>query len=563
VALAAAGALRVHGRHVTIDPALAAGLPRPRRALLSLSDKSGLVELGRGLAGLGFELVSTGGTARALREAGLEVTDVAAVTGFPEMLDGRIKTLHPRIHGGILADLRLADHREQLAAAAIAPFELVAVNLYPFERAAATPGITIDALVEEIDIGGPAMVRAAAKNHASVAVLTDPADVPVVLAELAAEGAVGEATRRRLAAAAFRLTSGYDAAISAELAERYGLVVDGVLWTDGTAPGTDTVADRFPDRLPLDLRLEDRLRYGENPHQLAAVYRDPRARPEAGPFARGVSPLQGKALSYNNLLDAAAAAGVARDLRGRGIAIIKHGNPCGAAEGPDALRNWERALAGDPVSAFGGVVAVRGPVEGALAERLAGLFLELVVAETFDADARRILARKTGLRLLEDASIVLPAAPGVELRSAGGAILATDADTAPDDPAAWAVVTRRGPDSRERADLELAWRVARHVRSNAIVLARDGAIVGVGAGQMSRLDSARLAVAKAGPERAPGSVVASDAFFPFPDALEVCLAAGATAVIHPGGSKGDAEVTAAADRAQAAMLLTGTRHFRH
>ncbi|MFN8621010.1 MAG: bifunctional phosphoribosylaminoimidazolecarboxamide formyltransferase/IMP cyclohydrolase [Chloroflexota bacterium] len=555
VALHAAGALRVAGRQVTVDRAIAAALPRPRRALLSMSDKSGLADLGRELAGLGFELVSTGGTARALREAGLPVTDVAAVTGAPEMLDGRVKTLHPRVHGGILADLRLADHREQLAAAAIEPFELVAVNLYPFEQAAAREGIAIDDLVEEIDIGGPAMVRAAAKNHASVAILTDPADVPGLLAELRATGAISLETRRRLAVTAFRRTAAYDTTISGELATRYGI--------DGPAAGATGADARFPDHLRVDLRLEDRLRYGENPHQGAAVYRDPAADPDAGPFARGVVPLQGKALSYNNLLDAAAAAGVARDLRGPGIAIIKHGNPCGAAEGPDALANWDRALAGDPVSAFGGVVAVRGPVDGPLAERLASLFLEVVVAERFDAEARAILAAKTGLRLLEDPSIVRPPIAAVELRSAGGAILATDADTAPDDPQTWTVATQRAPDTRERADLDLAWRVARHVKSNAIVLARDGAIVGVGAGQMSRVDSARIAVAKAGPERVRGAVVASDAFFPFPDALEVCLEAGATAVAHPGGSKGDAVVTEAADRARAAMLLTGTRHFRH
>jgi len=373
-----------------------------------------------------------------------------------------------------------------------------------------------------------------------------------VLTELREQGAVSQATRRRLAVAAYRLTSGYDAAIAAELSRRYGL-----------APAAGSVDARLPDRLVLDLRLEDRLRYGENPHQAAAVYRDPGADPAAGPFASGVVPLQGKALSYNNLLDAAAAAGVARDLRGPGIAIIKHGNPCGAAEGPDVLANWERALAGDPVSAFGGVVAIRGGVGRALAERLASLFLEVVVAESFDTEARAILSAKTGLRLLEDASIVRPPIASVELRSAGGAVLATDTDTAPDDPATWTVATQRAPSAQERADLDLAWRVARHVKSNAIVLARGGSIMGVGAGQMSRVDSARIAVAKAGPARVAGSVIASDAFFPFPDALEVCLAAGATAVVHPGGSKGDAEVTAAADRAGAAMLLSGTRHFRH
>ncbi len=552
VALLAAGALHVGGRTVTVDRTAAAALPRPRRALLSMSDKSGLGELARGLHDLGFELVSTGGTARALREIGLPVTDVAAVTGAPEMLDGRVKTLHPRVHGGILADLRLADHREQLAAAAIDPFEVVAVNLYRFTEAAAKPGIDIDALTEEIDIGGPAMIRASAKNHATVTILTDPADSSAVLTELRAQGAVSEATRRRLAVAAYRLTSDYDAAITGELATRYGL-----------GPPLGSLEARFPVRLAVDLRLEDRLRYGENPHQAAAVYRDPGADPDAGPFARGVAPLQGKALSYNNLLDAAAAAGVARDLRGTGIAIVKHGNPCGAAEGPDAIANWERALAGDPVSAFGGVVAIRGAVHRALAERLASLFLEVVVAESFDADARAVLAAKAGLRLLEDASIGRPPVASVELRSAGGAILATDADTAADDPGAWTVASSRPPTERERADLDLAWRVARHVKSNAIVLARDGAVMSVGAGQMSRVDSARLAVAKAGPERVAGAAIASDAFFPFSDALEVCLSAGATAVVHPGGSKGDAEVIAAADRAGAAMLLTGTRHFRH
>jgi len=557
VALLAAGALQVDGPRIAVDRTIAARSPRPRRALLSMSDKSGLADLARGLHDLGFELVSTGGTARALREAGLPVTDVAAVTGAPEMLDGRVKTLHPRVHGGILADLRLAEHREQLAATAIDPFEIVAVNLYRFAEAAATPDIDIDALVEEIDIGGPAMVRAAAKNHASVTILTDPADAPVVLAELRAAGAVSEATRRRLAVAAYDLTSGYDAAIAAELRLRYRLVPPA-----GSHAPADVDAG-FPDRLAIDLRLVDRLRYGENPHQSAAVYRDPAADADTGPFARGVVPLQGKALSYNNLLDAAAAAGVARDLRGPAIAIIKHGNPCGAAEGPDGIANWERALAGDPVSAFGGVVAVRGTVDAALAERLASLFLEVVVAESFDADARAILAAKAGLRLLEDPSIVRPPVATVELRSAGGAILATDADTVADEPVAWRVATRRAPTERERADLGFAWRVARHVKSNAIVLARDGSIMGVGAGQMSRVDSARIAVAKAGPERVAGCAIASDAFFPFPDALEVCLAAGATAVVQPGGSKGDAAVIAAADRGDAAMLLTGVRHFRH
>lgn len=550
VALAAAGALSVAGGRIAIDAGIAAELPAPRRALLSMSDKTGLPELAHGLAALGFELVSTGGTAAAIRAAGLPVTDVAAVTGVPEMLDGRVKTLHPRIHGGILADRRRADHRAQLAAAAIAPFSLIAVTLYRFAEAAARPGIALDGLIEEIDIGGPSLVRAAAKNHASVAILTDPAQIPVVLEELAETGEVSEPTRRRLAVAAYALTAAYDATIVRALGPR--LLPPG-------GPGEE----RLPARLGLSLERADLLRYGENPHQAAAVYLDPAADPDAGPFARAVAPLQGKALSYNNLLDAAAAAGVARDLRGHGIAIIKHGNPCGAAEGPDPLAAWEQALAGDPVSAFGGVVAIRGPVEAALAERLAGIFLEVIVAERFAPAAREILAAKSGLRLLEDPSIVRPAPPAVELRSAGGALLATDADTAPDDPAAWRVATARPPTEMERRDLDLAWRLVRHVKSNAIVVVRDGALAGTGAGQMSRVDSARIAVAKAGPERVTGAVAASDAFFPFPDGLEVLAAAGVTAIVQPGGSQRDAEVIAAADRAGIAMLLTGTRHFRH
>ncbi|MFO1541081.1 MAG: phosphoribosylglycinamide formyltransferase, partial [Chloroflexota bacterium] len=329
VALAAAGALSVTGRTVAIDAATAAALPRPRRALLSMADKTGLADLGRGLADLGFELVSTGGTARALRDAGLAVTDVAAVTGAPEMLDGRVKTLHPRIHGGILADLGREEHRRALALAAIAPFSIVAVRLYRFAEAAARPGIDLDALIEEVDIGGPAMVRAAAKNHASVAILTDPADDAVVLAELAASGEVSAPTRRRLALAAWAHTAAYDATIVRALAPR-------LLPEDGAGA-------RLPATLALAVRRAALLRYGENPHQAAAVYLDPGADPAAGPFARGVEPLQGKALSYNNLLDAAAAAGIARDLRSHGIAIVKHGNPCGAAEDADPLVAWERA----------------------------------------------------------------------------------------------------------------------------------------------------------------------------------------------------------------------------
>lgn len=549
VALAVAGALHTDGRRVTVDPAAAAELPPERRALLSVSDKSGLLDLARGLAGLGFELVSTGGTARTLRDAGLAVTDVAGVTGFPEMLDGRVKTLHPRVAAGVLADLRRPDHREQLALAAIEPFELVCVNLYRFAQAAARADVTDEELIEEIDIGGPTLVRAAAKNHASVAVVTDPADYGPIIAELSDQGALSAATRERLAVRAFELTAGYDAAIAGALRERL-----------------EPAGGALRESVTVPLRLARRLRYGENPHQAAAAYLPllPGAAgiADEGPFSRGIELLAGKELSYNNILDSAAAAALARDLRGPAVAIVKHTNPCGAAESTDLIAAWERALAGDPVSAFGGIVAVRGRVDGPLAERLAAMFLEVVVAAGFDEAARTTLAARPGLRLLEDPAILRPARPGLEWRSAGGVVLATEADVAPDDPAIWRAATTRAPDAREMADLDLAWRICRHVKSNAIVLVRDGALVGVGAGQMSRVDSARLAVARAG-ERARGAACASDAFFPFSDAVEVCLAAGVAAFVQPGGSQRDADVIAVAEAAGAAMLLTGTRHFRH
>jgi phosphoribosylaminoimidazolecarboxamide formyltransferase / IMP cyclohydrolase len=552
VAMAAAGTLGIDdaGR-LTFDRSRAGRIAVPRRALLSMSDKDGLVDLARGLDALGFELVSTGGTAATMRDAGLTVTDVAAVTGSPEMLDGRVKTLHPRIHGGVLADVRLPQHRGQLAHANIDPFQVVAVNLYRFADAAERPGIDIDALIEEIDIGGPTLVRAAAKNHANVAILTDRRQYAAVLEELGATGTVSADTRRQLALAAFRLTADYDAMICAELGRRFG-------------PDADVeTPERFPARLELALERAMLLRYGENPHQAAALYVVPGADALSGPLASGATPLQGKPLSYNNLLDAAAAAGLARDLRGAAVVIVKHGNPCGTAEAAYLVGAWQGALSGDPVSAFGGVVAIKGVVDRALAEQMASIFLEVIVACGFDTDARAILARKTDLRLLEDPGIVGMPRAGVELRSAGGAVLATDADVSIDLPQTWKSVGARAATDDEMADLDLAWRVCRHVRSNAIVLVKDGIVVGVGAGQMSRVDSARLAVDKAGRERARGAVCASDAFFPFPDALEVCAAAGVTAFAHPGGSKRDAEVIAAADAAGAAILLTGVRHFRH
>ena len=571
VGLLLAGALSVaaDGRRVVLDAERAdAALPTPRRALLSVSDKTGLSAFAAGLVRAGFELVSTGGTARALREAGLPVTDVAAVTGFPEMLDGRVKTLHPRIHGGILADRRLADHRRQLIEAAIEPFELVVVNLYPFAAAAERPGIAFDALVEEIDIGGPSMVRAAAKNLANVAVVTSPARYETVLTAIVEEGSVGSGLRSALAAEAFRHTAAYDARIAEVLPVRMAEV--GIPLPDD--PGLPGALDPYPVSLTIALEKVETLRYGENPHQPAARYRRPGRTLDDGPFATGEPPLQGKTLSYNNVLDAAAAAGLGRALRGPACVIVKHTNPCGAAERSSLLEAWQAALAGDPVSAFGGVVALTRPVDAAVADALVSIFLEVVVAPAFDAAALSVLATKPKLRLVLDPRLALdeprPALdPTGSIRSAGGAVLVTAPDTTVDDPATWTVATRRAPTDDERRDLDLAWRLVRGVTSNAIVLVRDRRLIGMGSGQTSRVDAARGAVdqalAYAGDDALVGAACASDAFYPFPDAVEVCLAAGATAYVQPGGSVRDAEIVAAVDAAGGAMLMTGIRHFRH
>ncbi len=570
-ALLLAGALRVEGRRVRIDlDRAAAALPPPRRALISVSDKTDLEAFARDLVELGFELVASGGTARVLREAGLAVTDVAAETGAPEMLDGRVKTLHPRIHGGILADRRRDEHRRQLAAAGIEPFELVVVNLYPFEAAAERPDLDLAGLVEEIDIGGPALVRAAAKNWANVAVVTSPTRYRAVLEALRREGRVPDGLRAALAAEAFRQTAAYDARIAAVLPER--IAAAGVALPD--EPGLPGASDPFPPRFVLALDKVETLRYGENPHQRAARYRRPGAAPTEGPFWDGGRLLGGKALSYTNVLDAAAAAGIARALRGPAAVVVKHTNPCGAAERDDLLAAWRAALAGDPVSAFGGVVAVTGAVDAELAEALGEIFLEVVVAPAFAPEALAVLGRRSNLRLLVDAGLGLgggagsgPSAATGLLRTAGGAVLVGEPDVEPDDPAGWRVVTRRPPTEAERADLDLAWRLVRFVTSNAIVLVRDRMLVGVGVGQTSRVDAARQAVEKAlrlhGPDLLRGAACASDAFFPFPDGVEVCLAAGVSAFVQPGGSVRDAEVVAAVDRAGATMCFTGRRHFRH
>ena len=581
VALVLAGAVSIDGRRTRVDAAAADhGLPAPRRALLSVSDKTGLAELGRGLVDRGFELVSTGGTARALREAGLPVTDVSAVTGFPEILDGRVKTLHPGIHAGVLADRRLDAHRAALIEAGIAPFELVVVNLYPFAVAAERVGISLDELVEEIDIGGPTLVRAAAKNHASVAIVTSPERYEAVLAALDAPDGIPLGLRSALAIEAFRHTAAYDARIAAELPCR----MDQAGVALPAEPGLPRSEDPFPPVLVLPLEKVETLRYGENPHQPAARYRrtDRRAGDADGPFATGAPPLQGKALSYNNVLDASAAANLARLLRGPACVVVKHTNPCGAAERPTLLEAWRAALAGDPQAAFGGVVALTGEVGADEARALNEIFLEVVVAPAFTPDALEILAAKPNLRLVVDRSLGAAAAAGPgegrpdgtirvdyvgSVRTAGGAVLVGAPDDGVDDPTEWVTLTSRGPDSREQADLELAWRLVRGVVSNAIVLVRDGQLVGLGSGQVSRVDACRQAVDKAerlhAPVGARGAVAASDAFFPFADGPEILLQAGVTAIVQPGGSVRDAEVLAAVERAGATMLITARRHFRH
>ena len=565
VALVAADAVVVdpEGRQVAVDLDVAdRAVPTPRRALLSVSDKTGLIDLGRGLVARGFELVSTGGTARALRDAGLPVTDVAAVTGSPEMLDGRVKTLHPRVHAGLLADRRLADHRQQLLATSIAPFELVVVNLYPFAAALERPGVTIDALIEEIDIGGPSMVRAAAKNHANVAIVTSPARYGAILVALDSPAGVDDRLRRALALEAFAHTAAYDARIAAELPSR--LVDAGLL----DAPG-----DPYPATLTIALEKVETLRYGENPHQPAARYRRPGSTLADGPFGVERGPIQGKALSYNNVLDAAAASALGRALRGPAVVIVKHTNPCGAAERTTILEGWEAALEADPVSAFGGVVALTREVDRAVAVALTSIFLEIVVAPSYTSEALEVLASKANLRVLVDEALASdePATAAVSptgaIRTAGGAVLVTAPDVVADATTTWTCATRRPPTDEEQLDLDLAWRLVRGVTSNAIVLVRERRLVGMGSGQTSRVDAARQAVAKAhallGAGSTVGAACASDAFYPFADAVDACLEAGVRAFIQPGGSVRDAEVIETVDRVDGTMLITGTRHFRH
>jgi phosphoribosylaminoimidazolecarboxamide formyltransferase / IMP cyclohydrolase len=521
------------------------------RALISVSDKSGLVELGSALAARGVELVSTGGTAAALAKGGLAVKDVAQLTGFPEMMDGRLKTLHPRVHGGLLAIRAEPAHQAAMIANNIQPIDLLVVNLYPFEDALRRAAPFED-MIENIDIGGPAMIRAAAKNHADVTVIVDVEDYPRLLDELAANnGATRLAFRRALAQKAYARTAAYDAAISNWLARE----------THQAAPAWRVFGGK----------LASEMRYGENPHQSAAFYVGPESRPGVATARQ----LQGKELSYNNINDTDAAYEAVAEFdpkESAAVAIIKHANPCGVATGASLAEAYEKAFACDPVSAFGGVVALNRKLDAAAARKIVEIFTEVIIAPEVDDEALAIVATKKNLRLLIAGSLPDPRAATLTVRSVAGGLLVQDRDSGALEANALKVVTKRAPTNAEMADLAFAWKVCKHVKSNAIVYVKDGVTVGVGTGQMSRVDSARVAVRNAAdaalaagwPEpHTIGSVVASDAFFPFADGLLAAIEAGATAVIQPGGSMRDADVIAAADAAGIAMVFTGMRHFRH
>jgi len=519
---------------------------RITRALISVSDKTGLVALGQALAARGVEILSTGGSAQRLAEAGVPVKEVSDHTGFPEIMDGRVKTLHPRIHGGILA--RRDTHAAAMQQHDIPPIDLVVVNLYPFEATVAK-GAGFEDCVENIDIGGPGMIRAAAKNHDFVAVVTDPEDYEELLGELERnDGATTLALRKKLAQRAYARTAAYDAAISAWFAGQLG--------------------ETFPPRWSISGQLSQTLRYGENPHQQAAFYVTGEQRPGVATAIQ----LQGKELSYNNLNDTDAAFELVAEFERPAVAIIKHANPCGVAEGSNLLEAYNLALRCDPVSAFGGIIALNRSLDAATAEEIAKLFAEVVIAPDADDAARAVLASKKNLRVLLTKDMPDPAAPGMMIKALSGGFLLQNRDSGRVSPAELKVVTKRAPTEQEMRDLLFAFRVAKHVKSNAIVYTKDGATVGIGAGQMSRVDSARIAAIKSAEASkaagiaeplTKGSVVASDAFFPFADGLLAAAEAGVTAVIQPGGSIRDNEVIAAADEKGLAMVFTGMRHFRH
>jgi len=517
------------------------------RALISVYDKTGVVEFARQLSQLRVEIVSTGGTARLLREAGVVVRDVSELTGWPEMLGGRVKTLHPKVHGGILFRRGSADDRKQTAQHSISPIDMVVVNLYPFSATANKTGVTAEELIENIDIGGPTMIRSAAKNFESVAVITDSADYPGILKELTSARELSLGTRLDLARKAFALTARYDGEIATQL-ER--LIADRELHLSAAS-------ESLPLRLHYAFERQQVMRYGENPHQQAALY-VPAGRSHAG-FA-AARQLQGKELSYNNLVDLDAAWTLAQEFSSPAAIITKHNNPCGAAEHTHLAEAYRRALACDPVSAFGSVIAFNRPVDAETAEEVAKLFVECIIAPGYDPAAREKFTTKKNLRLLEMSAEKPPAE--LELKRIHGAMLVQEPDNRSFDDSDLKIVTERAPSEAESHTMRFAWKVCKHVKSNAIVFARDGQTLGVGAGQMSRVDSVKIAVIKAQMPLA-GSVVASDAFFPFPDGVEEAAKAGATAVIQPGGSVRDTEVISAANRLGLAMVFTGVRHFRH
>jgi phosphoribosylaminoimidazolecarboxamide formyltransferase / IMP cyclohydrolase len=517
---------------------------RVRQALISVSDKAGVVDFARALASAGVAILSTGGTAKLLQQSGILVTEVSTYTGFPEMLDGRVKTLHPKVHGGLLARRDLPAHMAAIAAHGIDTIDLLVVNLYPFQQTVARPDCPLDEAIENIDIGGPAMLRAAAKNWGGVAVVVDPADYARVLDDVLNDGAVHEALRFELACKAFAHTAAYDGAIANYL----------------TTVRPDGTREAHPDTLSLQFRKVQSMRYGENPHQTAAFYRDPDA--AAGTLGH-YRQLQGKELSYNNVADADAAWECAKSFDEPACVIVKHANPCGVATGADALEAYRLAFETDPTSAFGGIIAFNRPLDGPCAEQVARQFVEVVIAPGYAAEARQVLAAKQNVRLLEIP--IARASNRLDVKRVGGGVLVQSPDERNLTVEELRVVTRRQPTDAERRDLLFAWRVAKFVKSNAIVFCGGGRTLGVGAGQMSRIDSARIASIKAANAglALAGSVVASDAFFPFRDGLDVVIDAGAVAVIQPGGSVRDDEVIAAADERGIAMCFTGVRHFRH
>jgi phosphoribosylaminoimidazolecarboxamide formyltransferase/IMP cyclohydrolase len=519
---------------------------RIRRALVSVYEKRGVVELCRELVAREIEILSSGGTARLLAENDVPVRRVSDYTGFPEMLGGRVKTLHPAIHGGILAVRSEPGHLEDLERAGLGTIDLVVVNLYPFEETVARPGTTRAQAIEMIDIGGPTMVRAAAKNAAHVGVVVDPADYEAVAAEIRETGGLADGTRERLALKAFGHTGAYDRAIESYL-------------SSAGAEGDESGDSAFPERIEIEWRKVRDLRYGENPHQSAAVYADPESR---GPSVVRAEPLQGKALSFNNLLDFDAALSLATEFDDGACVIIKHGNPCGAALGDSPLDAFRRALECDPVSAFGGVIAFNRPLDGEAARAIAESFYEGVIAPEFSDEARQALARKKKLRLLATGDLSGFAKGGHDLRRVSGGMLVQDWDTSSEVVRECDVVTKRRPSDEEWRTLAFGWIICKHVKSNAIVYAADGRTVGVGAGQMSRVDSAKIGVDKA-QLSLDGAVMASDAFFPFRDGIDAAAAAGIRAVVQPGGSIRDAEVIEAADEHGMTMVFTGHRHFRH